>query len=96
MSYKTLLCIGGPKAGQLIDIRNGVACVEFPVLPDFSGPIDECSSQPGDTFDVILYRRVTLTDIDGAPYEALVTYGTSAIRELLVNYKPKHDRAGKA
>lgn len=96
MDYKELLCIGGPKDGQMVSIRHNVPYVEFPVLPDWGKPLDELSARDVN-FEVIRYRREWLRDFDGTIYEVLLASGvTDPIRRLLVEYKPKHDSAGKA
>ena len=100
MNYKELLCIGGPKDGQVMPIRHGVPVIAVPVLsePDCVALTDLVTPPgPDATIDVMEYRREWLRDFDGTIYEVLLASGvTDPIRRLLVEYKPKNDSADKA
>lgn len=96
MSYKELLCIGGPKDGQMVSIRHNIPYVEFAQSLGAVQLLEETS--PRDvSMDIIRYRREWLRDFDGTIYEVLLASGvTDPIRRLLVEYKPKTESAGEA
>ena len=96
MDYKNLICIGGPKDGQVVIIRHNIPYVEFAQQIGDVQLLEETS--PRDvSMDIIRYRREWLRDFDGTIYEVLLASGvTDPIRRLLVEYKPKTDSAGKA
>lgn len=100
MGYKNLLCIGGPKDGQMIPVRDGMPLVSIPVisepecvaLTDLATPPDTAA-----TFDVVEYRRQRVTDFDGTVVEMLLASGVNnPIQRLISGYKPKTDSAGEA
>lgn len=99
MSYKELLCIGGPKDGKMMPIRHGVAVISVPVLsePDCVALTDLVTPpRPDATIDVMEYRREWLRDFDGTIVEVLVASGVNnPIQRLITGYKPTTDSSGK-
>lgn len=100
MNYKNLLCIGGPKDGQMIPISDGVPFIRVPMLqPPYSVALDYLSTPPDhDVFiEVVEYRRQRVTDFDGTFVEMLLASGVNdPIQRLIAGYKPKTDSAVEA
>lgn len=100
MKYKELMCIGGPKDGQVIPIRDGVPVIIVPMLPPpDSVALDYLATPP--RHDVIIeeveYCRQRVTDFDGTIVEVLLASGVNnPIQRLIAGYKPTTDSAGKA
>lgn len=96
MSYKELLCIGGPKDGQMVSIRHNIPYVEFAQQIGSVQLLEETS--PRDvSMDIIRYRREWLREFDGTIVEVLVASGVNnPIQRLIAGYKPTTDSAGKA
>lgn len=97
MSYEGLLMIGGPRDGQVMPVRDGQPFVRVPVMPaPWASLVDSCR-EPGETFDVVEYRREWLRDFDGTIVEVLVASGVNnPIQRLIAGYKPTTDSAGEA
>lgn len=95
MNYESLLCIGGSADGKMISIHKGYPFITCPV------PLEPCTSvadstyEPGNTFEVELYRRESLRDFDGTIVDVLVADGVkNPIQRLIAGYKP--NSAGEA
>lgn len=100
MEYKELMCIGGPKDGQVIPVRDGMKLVSFPVISEPKCVALTYLATPPDhdvTIEVVEYRRQRVTDFDGTIVDVLLASGVNnPIQQLIVGYKPTTDSAGKA
>lgn len=99
MSYKNLMCIGGPKDGKSIPVRDGVPVVRVQVLPPPYSVMDYLSTPPDHEVivEAVEYIRARVTDRDGTIVEMLLASGVNnPIQRLIAGYKPKNDSADEA
>lgn len=89
MGYKTLMCIGGPKDGLMMDVRDRQPDVRV-VIPGVALPLDDEGAHAVNTVDaVVVYRREWLRDFDGTIVEVLVASGVNnPLQRLIAGYKP--------
>lgn len=100
MSYKNLLCIGGPNDGQIIPNSDRMPVICVPVLTRQSYVALCDVATPPDVnmeYEVTEYRREWLRDFDGTVVNVLVASGVNnPIQRLIAGYKPTNDSAGEA
>lgn len=91
------LFIGGPEAGQIIDILHSSPTVQFPIFPDARSSFDPGQAGPDPlcvTASVVVYRRDTVTDKSGSRHTVYVPEGSGdPLDTLLEFYASSHSKA---
>lgn len=81
------LFIGGPKAGQMVEVNPNILSIQVPILPMTSAKFDPYQQGPDPiTFSFVIYRRDFATDQSGNRHTLYVAEGSGDPLTTLLNF----------